>query len=562
MKNELTDRLIERLFGPKSLIVLSVVGACLVLFLSEKDLATSIFVLFCFLTVFSFLFALSRRTKFSVIGTWFLFTSVTAISALKLKYMDLNLHVVDLYFYLLNAEVMNFLSASFLFPTLFSIAILALGGLLSWFAFRRERQSLVARGVIGFALLLSISGAALSYPRAAIESFGYYTKGHRTSSFFASIADAGRYLFYKPEFENRLSAVASSSAFDGTSKCVETTKRPDVIVVLMESAFPTTLFPEIHAPGSIGKEFQSADIRGLRVETFGGGTWITTAGLMTSLPTVEFGWMREYLSIYLQDRMHHSLPKLFKGCGYRTAAISPLPYHFVNEGPFLRSLGIDDYYDSRAIAAPSLQERDSFYFDAALKLIDQHRKTDARPLFLFMMTMATHSPYSFRFQPNTEVPGEPFGNDIEVDEYLRRLSMQRADFNSFIEKVKARTSRDGAVVLEFGDHQPKVTRSVADAETGSDSLSNWGSIAYLTYYRTIAIDVSLQKPSADLSSIDIAYLGPTLLEIVGLPRDDVYQDLLRLRDLCAGSFAGCPAKEEVELHLKKLVNGKLFSFTK
>ena len=165
---------------------------------------------------------------------------------------------------------------------------------------------------------------------------------------------------------------------------VETTKRPDVIVVLMESAFPTKLFPEIQAPGSIGKEFQSTDgrIRSLRVETFGGGTWITTASLMTSLPAVEFGWMREYLPIYLQDRMHHSLPKLLRGCGYRTAAISPLPYQFVNEGPFLRSLGIDDYYDARAIAAPTLQERNSFYFDAALKLVDQHRKTDPPPLLL------------------------------------------------------------------------------------------------------------------------------------------------------------------------------------
>ena len=178
------------------------------------------------------------------------------------------------------------------------------------------------------------------------------------------------------------------------------------------------------------------------------------------------------------------------------------------------------------------------------------------------MTMAAHSPYSFRFQPNIDVPGEPFGNGSEVDEYLRRLSMQRADFNEFMEKLKGRTSSDGAVILEFGDHQPSVTRSIADAETGSNAIGNWDSIAYLTYYRIIAINASLQKPSADLSSIDITYLGPTLLEIAGLPRDDVYQDLLRLRDLCAGSFVGCSAKEQVDMHLKQLVNGKLFSFTK
>jgi hypothetical protein len=77
----------------------------------------------------------------------------------------------------------------------------------------------------------------------------------------------------------------------------------------MESAVPPSVYPTIKADAALNDLFRSADglIRQLRVETFGAGTWITTAGLMTSLPAAEFGWLRPYLPYYLQGRVHHSL---------------------------------------------------------------------------------------------------------------------------------------------------------------------------------------------------------------------------------------------------------------
>jgi hypothetical protein len=54
--------------------------------------------------------------------------------------------------------------------------------------------------------------------------------------------------------------------------------------------------------------------------------------------------------------------------------------------------------------------------------------------------------------------------------------------------------------------------------------------------------------------LDIAFLGATLLDVAGLPQDDVLKAQLALRDGCAGAFALCPDTARIERHLKALSN--------
>jgi hypothetical protein len=547
-------RFLDWLFSLPILAAGSAIGALLVVFLSERDISTFIFVCFSFLTLFLIILLLSGRTIFATVASWTVFIVLTALSAGKLRYMELNLHVVDFYFYLRNLDVLRFITESFTIVLFVCLFILVSGFIISWLAFNRDRCKPASRVTAGVLLPVMLLGVVRNYPLSASE-IGFYTAGHSTSSFFASFGDVAAFIFDKPPIEGVLSAVVSNDAFEGVPDCAKASK-PDVIIVLMESAMPPATYPGIIAPPSSNEEFRSSDgsVRKLRVETFGGGTWVTTTGLMTSLPAAEFGWLRTYLPLYLQHRVHHSLPELMKNCGYRTVAISPFPYSFVNEGPFLTSLGIDEYLDSKSIRLPSLKERDSFYFNSALKFILEHRNADPRPLFLYIMTMAAHSPYNYRFDPRTKVSGEPFGNTEELDEYLRRLAMMQADFKQFVQQLAGKTSKDGAIVLEFGDHQPSAVRNMANLEAG------WGSIGYQTYYKLTSIDTAVMKSLPDMESIDIEYLAPTLLEVAGLPMDDVYRDLIGLRNSCAGAFVSCLDQDKVKLHLKKLVNGRFLEF--
>jgi phosphoglycerol transferase MdoB-like AlkP superfamily enzyme len=549
--------LAEKLIDLRVVALLSLAAFAMVI-LAEHDYRTLPFVFFVFCAVAGLILLASRRVAFSLLTAWALFAVITAISAAKRIFMGPALHAFDAYFYDRDLEVLSFLSNSYAVPELACAGVFLFGVLVCFLVFRRESKTSFHRAKIFASFVACLAGTYVCFPAAADTPEFFYTNYHLTSSFFASLRDA-RYLFMPTQFAEELSSVAENAAYDGVADCAAQKARPDVIVVLMESAVPPSLYPEVKAPAQLDRLFQSADerINPMRVETFGGGTWITTTGLFTSLPTTKFGWMRPYLPLYLQGRMHHSLPKLLKSCGYKTAVISPLPYPFVNEGPFMTSLGIEDYRDAKSIGAKSKQERDTFYFDTALAYIANHHKTDGRPLFLYIMTMAAHGPYNFRFDPDAKVAGEPFGNGGEMDEYLRRLTMQQSDFKDFAAKLAGVTAREGAIVVDFGDHQPSVTRPLAEQAESADALGHWDSIAYRTYYNITAINRKLAAPLPDVPSLDITYLAPTLLQAAGLPLDDVYTQLIGLRDRCKGAFMLCPQRGPIEAHLKKLINGGL-----
>jgi Sulfatase len=540
---------LDKLLSPRMLAALSIVGAAFVV-AGEYDYVSIPFVISVFGAICSLVFLLSGRIRFALVTTWVLLTLITTISAMKIKYMGIALNVYDVYFYQRDAEVYRFLIESYLPLLLISAFIFIAGVAICTIVFRRERQLAGYRMKFGAILTLSLTASYFAYPDSVDDS-SYYLNGHRTSSFFVSFKEL-RFLVTKPPLAERLSVASAAPGYNGMASCPQKGSRPDIVAVLMESAVPPSLYPEIKSPEALSDSFAGSDgrIRGLRVETFGAGTWITAAALMTSLPTIDFGWLRPYISVYLQGRVKHSLPTLLRQCGYKTAVISPLSYPFVNEGPFMTSLGIEDYRDSKKIGAHSKQERDSFYFDAALKYIDKHHKEDGRPLFLFIMTMAAHGPYSYRFDPKTVMPGEPFGNGGEMDEYLRRLEMQQVDFKTFTKKLGDR--KRGSIVLDFGDHQPTVTRALAERKDGGKALAHWDSVAYRTYYRISAINTALTAPLPSYDLMDISYMGPTLFQAAGLPIDDVYAELLALRDQCAGALFLCSQHDRIERHLRRL----------
>lgn len=545
----------------RGLIYLSVAGAA-ALVLGEHDLMSIPFVLAVFCAIWMALLTLSKRISFSLVATWVLIVIVTAVSTMKMRYMGVGLHVFDLYFYQRDSEIFRFLIESYLLPLSLSIVTFAVGVIVSFIIYRRDVAIKTSRVMLMTLLAAAIIAVNVTNPQHAesesFESLTYNTNGHRTSSFFVSLTDI-RSLAVNPAFAERLASYTHQSGYQGLDDCSQAKARPDIIAVLMESAVPPSIYPMIKATRTLNDRFRADDsvIRPLQIETFGGGTWITAASLMTSLPALAFGWLRPYLPIYLKDRVHHSLPKLLSQCGYKTAVISPLPYPFVNEGPFMTSLGFQDYRDSKLIGAPSKHERDNFYFRAALDYIRQHQEKDGRPLFLFVMTMAAHGPFSYRFEPDITVPGEPFGNDAETDEYLRRLTMQQMDFDAFNRDVSTLNGNRGLMVLDFGDHQPSVTRAFAEAADGEHALAHWDSSAYRTYYRIRAMNTSLRANLPQYESMDIVYLAPTLIQAAGLPIDDVYAELLALRDDCKGSFLLCSDHTRVERHLKRLAKGHL-----
>jgi hypothetical protein len=236
--------------------------------------------------------------------------------------------------------------------------------------------------------------------------------------------------------------------------------------------------------------------------------------------------------------------------------ISPENYAFIDEGPMYSSMGIDTYIDRRDMGA-SWHESDDFYFSRAFDYITKEHQTNDQPLFVFMMTMAAHSPYDFTFKPERTVPGTPFGNTADVDEYLRRLTMAQDDFAAFIEKLRLEQFARPTLVSQFGDHQSAITMPDGINPYRDLGLSDWRSRLYETFYSVVPVNMDPASPLPQLEVLDIAFLGVTLLESAGLRLDPVYQDKRALRDACGGAFHTCKNRALVDEHLSHLASGKL-----
>ncbi|MBA3446755.1 MAG: sulfatase-like hydrolase/transferase [Pseudaminobacter sp.] len=540
-------------------IVLVCAAGALALLEMENEWFTMPFSL-CVLMVFAALFFLfSRRIAFSLYSAWAVMGAITLVSLIKFREQGFDLHAYDIVFVGGDTSLYGFLLVNYLhlaLPVLVLVG-LALAGLAWVWAGEPARKTPLAARLLAPVALLGLLPVTIP-ATAAIDRHEYIVGGHHASAFFVSLLDLAS-LFTKSELEQRLAAIPAQAPFPDTVQCGSEKPRPDVFVVLSETQTPPFNFPQLGIPRDFADGFLSDDskTRALRVETIGGGTWISNFSLMTGLSAGDFGWQRPYLTIALENKIQGALPEVLARCGYRTAVIASVDSSFVNEGRFLRSIGFETVLDANDIGAGDERRRDSFYYAAAEQLIEEHRRTDKRPLFLQIQTMFPHSPHNVRLEPELAVPGEPLNPDDQINEYLRRVHIARQDFGAFLDSRRADPAGRGSVVLEFGDHQSSVTMPMVEELEGHGSHADPDSLAYVTHFSTHAFGYAFEESMPQFDRLDIAFLGATFARAAGLPTSPLMDDLIRLRDVCEGRFHSCRDRATVDRHLKRRVDSGL-----
>lgn len=539
---------LRRFSGPVALAALfAALAAC------EADIATLPFTFICAALLACVAFALTRRARFAIFIGGALMALSAVASMAKYRFLAVNAHVFDIWFYLSRPDTVAFLGDEYFRVIITAAFALAAFVALAALVYRHDGRRLTGRReAIGCSLALAaLLPAAL--PREAGEFAYHIRKNHFASSFFVSLSDIGRLSGPDP-LARKLAKAPEAPPFTPAAACDPAARPPDIFLVLDESAVPPSRVPGWRFDPGIEDHMRSYDgvIHAARVETHGGGTWITHASVLSGLSMADFGWMRPYVTMMLRGRLHHSLPLALAACGYRTMMISPQSFNFVNEGPLLKSLGIQDYIDRASLMAPTKHEPDSFYFARALEYYKAHLREDGRPLFMFIMTMTAHAPYFDRFEPGRVARGEPFGNDAETDEYLRRLTFAQEDYTAFIDGVSATRGERPALVAEFGDHHPENTRKAFEAAGAVDPIKDFGSPIYKTFYAMTPLGFRPNVPLPDVEALDVAYLGVTLLETAGLPLDPAYAEQKALRDHCGGAFHLCVDRASVDRHLLRM----------
>ena len=85
----------------------------------------------------------------------------------------------------------------------------------------------------------------------------------------------------------------------------------------------------------------------LRVETYGGASWLTEFSLLAGVSTHAFGGMRQFVQTFTQNKLKDTLPQALERCGYRNVVFYPMMRNFVSNDRFYNSIGLKEIFDMK-----------------------------------------------------------------------------------------------------------------------------------------------------------------------------------------------------------------------
>jgi len=484
---------------------------------------------------------------------------VAIVSWAKQQAMDMALHAYDVVFYLSSWATIDYLWNGFRIHVVALMAAVLATAIAAGVAYRLDATR-VSRGsaLIAVVVLTVAAGIAAAF-KAERRHDQYYWGDSHISSFYSSWAETAEILWRGQLIEAANSAPGPHFAVP--TECTTASKPPHIILIHEESVVPPGYFPALRYDHRVDPFFASQDgkVHRMRVETYGGASWITEFAVMTGVSTRSFGGMRQFVQSLMAGKVHDTLPETLTRCGYRNVVFYPLERNFVSYDRFYSSIGLKEVFDSKDQGAPSDNERDRFYFANALDEMARHLRQSRQPLFTYILTMATHSPYDFVYMPEVDVPGGGPGTDPEMSEYLRRLALARSDYDELRRELARRFPDEKFLIVHYGDHHPIASRTLLDVSNQLDAEDvslPFDSLGFVTYYAVEGINYS-PPPLPEVEVLDVPYLPVVILDAAGLPLSDSFRERQRLLAACKGRYFTCDQRGAILAFHRRLIDSGL-----
>ena len=317
---------------------------------------------------------------------------------------------------------------------------------------------------------------------------------------------------------------------------------PDIVLLLQESTTDPRLY-RLPAPASLPHfaMFESdTHVKAhtaLRVQTFGGGTWLSEFAALTGLRSDDFGGMKSAVFYTVIDHVNDSLFRQMKMNGYYTVVLTPFNKSAYNAGHAYHMMGVDKILQPQELGYPGSLQDNLWHISTAdmLKYITViMRKETKKPLFIYALTMYEHGPYDAEHKDDYQL-GASVGNAASAGKfshYVEKITASDKALASFFQFVDNRPKP--TLFMYFGDHQPNIDWDNGYATALPDAM-------HLTQFSLR--DNNDAMPVADLGPVtDIAFLGGILLERARLKVSPFWQANISLRHLCKGRMNDCEDK--------------------
>jgi phosphoglycerol transferase MdoB-like AlkP superfamily enzyme len=501
----------------------------------------------------------TRRILFAIAVVASVVAMIVVAADVKRHYIEMVLHAYDVVFYLTSPATLQFLWVDHRVQ-LMSIAVSFVATAILGYTLYRCDSSRVPRLLSAVVLAVCITtGLWASYAKGERRNTLFFWDNLYLSSFYSSWSETLETLWRGQLLD--ASRTQPKPLFKVPANCTTDAPPPHVILIHQESVVPPSYFPQISYDKSLDPFFKSFDgkLHKLRVETYGGASWLTEFSVLAGVSTYSFGGMRTFVQALMQGKIHDTLPQTLARCGYRNSVFYPVPKDFVSNGRFYAATGMPDIFDFKAQGAKRYNERDKFYYGNALKHFEEQLAVSKAPLFTFIITSATHLPYQYTYDPEVNVPGGGPGTDPEMSEYLRRLAMAKMDFDEFKAELQRRFPNEKFLIVQYGDHQPVATRTYLGFDpklTAEDVKMEPDNPGYVTYYSIDGVNYD-PPPMPTVETLEVPYIGSVLLEAARLPLPDDYQERLRLLKLCDGRYYTCADKDAILGFHRRLIDSGL-----
>ena len=331
----------------------------------EGVLPNQIFTTLVTLSLVAILAAVTRRVLFSTFLVAMLIAAVTAISFHKRSQELMVLHAWDFWFYVPSVFTSAMKPEHLGFTLAFLAGALATAAL-AWLAWKVERPHLRRAWTALACVVLIAASVAATMQRPERRHTQFFWDDSFITSFYASWAEA--LVAWRRGNLVEAAATASRPPLRTDTTCAPVQKPPNIILIHEESVFEPSIFPQVEYDRRLDAFFRppGGQHRSMRVETYGGGSWMTEFSIMTGLSAQSFGGMRGFLQTFMVNRLGDTLPQALERCGYRNVLFYPMLKVFISTAPFYNSIGVREIFDAKDQKAPTAWERDRFYFGNAL----------------------------------------------------------------------------------------------------------------------------------------------------------------------------------------------------
>ena len=485
---------------------------------------------------------------------------VVQASAFKREAMDMIVHAYDIFFYLMSWSTVVFLWEHYRAYLFLLAAALTAMGVATVLAYRYDPTRIPRRyAALAFAVFAFLTPYAADL-KGERRHTQYYWSDLVVSSFYSSWAETAQTLWRGTLLE-AAPQTAGTAPFVVPSRCSAVEKPPHILLVHQESLVQPSIVPGLSYDKDLDSLFKSGDgkLHQMRVETYGGASWLTEFSILAGVSTYSFGGMRPFVQALMAGKVQDTLPQALSRCGYRNVVFYPMLKNFVSNGRFYNAVGMPEIFDMKDQGAKSAMVRDRFYYTNMLNLMGEHFRRSDKPLFTFLITSSAHQPYTHTFEPQENVKGGGPGTHPEMHEFLRREAMAKIDYVWMKQELERRFPDERFLIMQYGDHHPIATRSYfgqGQARAAEDTTFDKNSPAFITYYATEGVNYT---PPAlpDVETLDVPYLGGLLLEQAGLPLSDSYKERKRLRALCDGRYYGCKDHDAILSFHRRLIDSGL-----